>query len=76
MNTRQLKKTGGIDECPNHLAGKLLKSMAGFRMTPIMYKWIGTAVIAALGNEVQATFVNIFVIQPHVRGGRLRALRP
>ena len=50
--------------------------MAGFRMTPIMYKWIGTAVIAALGNEVQATFVNIFVIQPHVRGGRLRALRP
>ena len=59
---------------PPHLAGELLKSMAGIRMTPIMYKGIGPAVIAALGNEVQATFVNIFVIQPHVRGGRLRAL--
>jgi tripartite-type tricarboxylate transporter receptor subunit TctC len=59
---------------PPHLAGELLKSMAGIKMTPIMYKGIGPAVIAALGNEVQVTFVNIFVIQPHVRGGRLRAL--
>jgi len=59
---------------PPHLAGELLKSMAGIRMTPIVYKGIGPAVIATLGNEVQATFVNIFVIQPHVRGGRLRAL--
>jgi len=36
---------------PPHLAGELLKSMAGIRMTPIMYKGIGPAVIAALGNE-------------------------
>ncbi len=59
---------------PPHLAGELLKSMAGIKMTPIVYKGIGPAVIAALGNEVQVTFVNIFVIQPHVRAGRLRAL--
>ena len=59
---------------PPHLAGELLKSMAGIRMTAIVYKGIGPAVIAALGNEVQSTFVNIFVVQPHVRAGRLRAL--
>ncbi len=59
---------------PPHLAGELLKMMAGIQMTPIVYKGIGPAVIAVLGNEIQATFVNIFVIQPHVRGGRLRAL--
>ena len=59
---------------PPHLAGELLKMMAGIKMTPIVYKGIGPAVIATLGNEVQSTFVNIFVIQPHVRGGRLRAL--
>jgi len=59
---------------PPHLAGELLKMMAGIKMAPIVYKGIGPAVIAVLGNEIQATFVNIFVIQPHVRGGRLRAL--
>ena len=59
---------------PPHLAGEMLKTMAGIKMTPIVYKGIGPAVIAALGNEVQVTFVNIFVIQPHVRAGRLRAL--
>ncbi len=59
---------------PPHLAGEMLKMMTGIKMTPIVYKGIGPAVIATLGNEVQLTFVNIFVIQPHVRGGRLRAL--
>lgn len=59
---------------PPHLAGELLKIMAGIKMTPIVYKGIGLAVTAVLGNEIQSTFVNIFVIQPHVRGGRLRAL--
>jgi tripartite-type tricarboxylate transporter receptor subunit TctC len=59
---------------PPHLAGELLKTMAGIQMTPIMYKGIAPAVTAVLGNEIQVTFVNIFVIQPHVRAGRLRAL--
>ena len=59
---------------PPHLAGKLLKTMAGIQMQHVVYKGIAPAVIATLGNEIQVTFPNIFLAQPHVRGGRLRAL--
>lgn len=57
-----------------HLAGELVKSMAGVKMEHIVYKGLAPMINAVLGNEVQLTFGNIFVMQPHVRGGRLRAL--
>jgi tripartite-type tricarboxylate transporter receptor subunit TctC len=59
---------------PPHLAGELLKSMAKIRMAHIVYKGVSLAMTATLGNEIQITFGNIFVSQPHVRAGRLRAL--
>jgi tripartite-type tricarboxylate transporter receptor subunit TctC len=59
---------------PPHLAGELLKYMAKIQMTHIVYKGISLVVTATLGNEIQVTFPNIFVAQPHVRSGRLRAL--
>ncbi len=59
---------------PGHLAVEQLKMMTGIQMTHIAYKGIGPAVFATLGNETQVTLANIFVIQPHVRAGRLRAL--
>lgn len=59
---------------PPHLAGELLKMMAGIQMTHIVYKGIAPTLVAVLGNEIQISFPNIFVGAPHVRGGRLRAL--
>jgi tripartite-type tricarboxylate transporter receptor subunit TctC len=59
---------------PPHLAGELLKAMAKIRMAHIVYKGVSLAITATMSNEVQLTFGNIFVTQPHVRGGRLRAL--
>jgi tripartite-type tricarboxylate transporter receptor subunit TctC len=62
--------TGG----PPHLAGEMLKSMAKIEMAQIAYKGIGPALTAAIGNEVQLTFSNLFVATGHVKAGRLRAL--
>lgn len=59
---------------PPHLAGELFKSMAGIQMAHIPYKGIAPAVTALLSNEIQITFPNVFLAQPHVRAGRLRAL--
>lgn len=59
---------------PPHLAGELLKSMASIQMTHVTYKGISPAVTALLGNEIQITFPNVFLAQPQVRAGRLRAL--
>lgn len=57
-----------------HIAGELLKSMAGIEIAHISYKGIGPALTALLGNEVQLTFSNLFVAQPHIIAGRMRAI--
>ena len=59
---------------PPHIAGEMLKSMAKIEMEHVIYKGIAPVLTALLGNEVQVSFGNIFVSQPHVRAGRLRAL--
>lgn len=73
-NPRKLNFGSSGPGSPPHLAGELIKSMGGVQMQHIVYKGIAPAITAVLGNEIQVTFGNIFVMQPHVRGGRLRAL--
>ena len=57
-----------------HIAGEMLKSMARIEIEHISYKGIGQVLTALLGNEVQMTFSNLFVAQPHITAGRMRAL--
>lgn len=57
-----------------HIAGEMLKSMAGIEIEHVIYKGIGPALTALLGNEIQLTFSNLFVAQPHINAGRMRAL--
>ena len=59
---------------PPHIAGEMLNSMAKIKITHIVYKGVAPALTAALGNEVQMTFTNLFSGQPHIKGGRLRVL--
>lgn len=59
---------------PPHIAGEMLNSMAKINLTHIVYKGVAPALTAAIGNEVQMTFTNLFSGQPHIKGGRLRVL--
>ncbi len=59
---------------PPHIAGEMLKSMAKINIAHIVYKGVAPALTAALGNEVQMTFTNLFSGQAHIKGGRLRVL--
>jgi tripartite-type tricarboxylate transporter receptor subunit TctC len=59
---------------PPHIAGEMLNAMAKIKVTHIVYKGVAPALTAALGNEVQMTFTNLFSGQPHIKGGRLRVL--
>src|SRR5687767_8710972 len=59
---------------PPHNADQMLKTMAKINLTHIVYKGVPPALTAALGNEVQMTFTNLFSAQPHIKGGRLRVL--
>ena len=57
-----------------HIAGELLKRAAGIQMTHVPFKGGGDSIVAIMGGHVQASFGAVSTAQPHLRGGRLRAL--
>ncbi|MGH8617241.1 MAG: Bug family tripartite tricarboxylate transporter substrate binding protein [Burkholderiales bacterium] len=59
---------------PSHLAGELLKSLAGAQLTHIPYKGAGPATASLLGAETQVMFAPIVAVIPHVKSNRLRAV--
>lgn len=65
--------SGGPGTTP-HLAGEMLKSMAGLKMTHIPYKGGGPALSDLVGGQIQFMLENIPSTLPHVNSGRLRAL--
>jgi len=62
--------TGGIP----HLAGELLKNMAGIDMIHVAYKGGGPAIIDVIGGQVQLNFAVISAGLPHMKSGKLRAI--
>jgi tripartite-type tricarboxylate transporter receptor subunit TctC len=59
---------------PHHLAGEMLKYMAGIDMVHVPYKGAGPAVQDLLGGQVPAVFTTLSTALPHIKSGKLRAL--
>jgi tripartite-type tricarboxylate transporter receptor subunit TctC len=57
-----------------HLAGELLKTIAGIDMVHIPYKGVAPAIAALLGDEIQTLFDSGASALGHIRGGRARGL--
>ena len=57
-----------------HIAGELLKRVAGISMTHVPFKGGGDSIIALIGGHVQLSVGAVSTAQPHMRAGRLRAL--
>jgi tripartite-type tricarboxylate transporter receptor subunit TctC len=57
-----------------HLAGELLKSLAGIDIVHIPYKGAAPAITAMLGDEIQMMFDNVASAAGQTRGGRVRGL--
>ena len=62
--------TGGI----LHLALELLNTQAGTRIIHVPYKGAGPAVIDIIGGQINGMFVDLPVILPHVKSGKVRAI--
>lgn len=58
----------------SHLAGELLGSMAGIKITNIPYKGSAPASADLLGGHISAAFPGVGIAMAHIRSGRLRAL--
>lgn len=63
----------GVGSAP-HLAGELLAQMGKIEMTPIIFKGIGPAMTAVLGNEIPMTFPNLLTGMAQIKAGRVRSL--
>ena len=58
----------------NHLAGELLKFVAGVNLTHVPYKGGGPAVLATMSGEVSMLFATMPSAIPQVKAGKLKAL--
>lgn len=65
--------SGGVGSTP-HLAGEMLKSMAGIQATHVPYKGGGPALADLAGGQIQFMLENIPSTAPYVSSGKLRAL--
>ena len=59
---------------PGHLAGELLKSMTGTRITHIPYKGAAPATLAVVSGEVSMTFTTTTAVLPQAKAGRLQII--
>jgi tripartite-type tricarboxylate transporter receptor subunit TctC len=57
-----------------HLAGELLKSMAGIDLAHIPYKGSGPSFTDLLGGQVSLTFDSLLQAYPYIKAGKLNAL--
>jgi tripartite-type tricarboxylate transporter receptor subunit TctC len=65
--------SGGYGTLP-HLAGELLKSLAGIDAVHVPLKSDGEVVTALLGKQIHMSFLNVAVALPHVKEGKLKVL--
>lgn len=65
--------SGGFGSTP-HMAGELLNTSLGVRVTHVPYKGENPGVADLLGGQIPYMFSNFPVVLPHVRAGKLRAL--
>ena len=74
------KRPGGLNYAssgvgaPPHLAGELLKTMAGVDILHVPYKGVGQSIGDLVGGQVDMMFTSPPNAVPHVKQGRLRAL--
>ena len=57
---------------PQHLAGEMLKVMAGIDMTHIPYKGCAPALADVLGGQVPLFFSTVAHLNPQIKAGKLR----
>jgi tripartite-type tricarboxylate transporter receptor subunit TctC len=59
---------------PHHLAGELLKQMAGIQMVHVPYRGGGPAVADLLGGQIPMAFLSLAAVVPQAKAGKIKLL--
>lgn len=59
---------------PHHLAGEMLKSMAGIDAVHVPYKGSGPAMADLISGQLQFMSVELTAAEPHIKAGKMRPL--
>ena len=59
---------------PAHLANEMLMAKSGVKMEQIPYKGAAPAMVDLIGGRVDAYFLGIPAVMPHVKGGNVRMI--
>ena len=70
----QINYASGGNGSGGHIAGELVKRLAGIDVVHIPYKGVGPGVTALLAGEVSLMFAQMPIVRPYLASGRLRAL--
>ncbi len=65
--------SGGVGSSP-HMAGELMSSQLGIKITHVPYKGENPALADTVGGQIPIMFGNLPVAIPHVQSGRLRGI--
>src|SRR5262245_63127164 len=65
--------SGGVGT-GNHLAGEMLKKLAGIDLLHVPYRGVSPALTALYAGDIDMVFSSTIETVPHVRDGRLRVL--
>lgn len=65
--------SGGVGSSP-HMAGELMSTQLGIKITHVPYKGENPALADTVGGQIPIMFGNLPVAIPHVQSGRLRGL--
>ena len=65
--------SGGVGSSP-HMAGELMASQLGIKITHVPYKGENPALADTVGGQIPIMFGNLPVAIPHVQSGRLRGI--
>jgi tripartite-type tricarboxylate transporter receptor subunit TctC len=58
----------------SHLSGELLKSMAKVEVVHVPYKGMGQVIGDVVGGHVQFAIAPLAAVNPHIKGGKMRAV--
>ena len=74
QNAGKLSMASGGTGTPTHMAGELLKMVAGLDILHVPYRGTGPAITDLLGGQVQLMFASAPSAMGHIKSGTLRAI--